>query len=244
MRLIFFFILIGMAGPVCCAQNVASYNTIPEPLLFLLREPAVHRDLNLTDRQKEKLVSLNHKHDATLLSSRNRPAEKSQEQTNQILGETQEAIKKLLTKRQHQRLNQIRYRLRGISFVLMPEVVEKLKMSSQQQQQIQKIVDNTQKVIAKLQTEINKGVKTQSQAQKIGKEARTKEQTQILGLLDKNQRKQLVSVVGSNFDVAQLGRVSFKAPELSTTGEWINSDPLTLSGLHGKVVALHFWAFG
>ena len=33
------------------------------------------------------------------------------------------------------------------------------------------------------------------------------------------------------------------APELAT-GEWINSEPLTLKGLHGRVVLIEFWTFG
>ncbi len=34
------------------------------------------------------------------------------------------------------------------------------------------------------------------------------------------------------------------APELQGIEAWINSKPLTLKGLRGKVVVLHFWAFG
>ncbi|HTY10967.1 MAG TPA: redoxin domain-containing protein [Bacteroidota bacterium] len=37
--------------------------------------------------------------------------------------------------------------------------------------------------------------------------------------------------------------VGMKAPELQS-GSWINSTPLRLSGLHGKVVVLEFWTFG
>ncbi len=36
--------------------------------------------------------------------------------------------------------------------------------------------------------------------------------------------------------------VGQKAPELKTS-EWINSEPLTLDGLRGKVVLIDFWAF-
>ena len=32
------------------------------------------------------------------------------------------------------------------------------------------------------------------------------------------------------------------APELAT-GQWINSEPLTLKGLHGRVVLIEFWTF-
>ena len=45
--------------------------------------------------------------------------------------------------------------------------------------------------------------------------------------------------------VAQ-GPVAMKvaAPEFAGIEAWINSKPLTLKGLRGKVVVLHFWAFG
>ena len=244
MRLIFFFILFGMLSAVVSAQNVTGYNTIPEPLLFLLREPAIHDDLKLTERQRKQLVKLNQTHDATLLASRNRPKEKSNAETEKVLSATRSAIEEILTDRQRQRLKQIRYRLQGIAFVLAPEVVEALKMSTQQRQQIEKIVNDTKNQIAGLQTKINKGETTQTEAQKVSKAARTKEQSQILSLLSNDQRKKLVEVVGPTFDANQLGKVSFKAPKLSSTGEWINSKPLTIPGLKGKVVALHFWAFG
>jgi hypothetical protein len=34
------------------------------------------------------------------------------------------------------------------------------------------------------------------------------------------------------------------APELAGIDSWINSDPLKLKELRGKVVVLHFWTFG
>ena len=34
------------------------------------------------------------------------------------------------------------------------------------------------------------------------------------------------------------------APELTGIAGWINSDPLTLAALRGKVVLVHFWTFG
>jgi hypothetical protein len=35
-----------------------------------------------------------------------------------------------------------------------------------------------------------------------------------------------------------------RAPELRGIDEWINSKPTSLKALKGKVVVLHFWAFG
>jgi hypothetical protein len=34
------------------------------------------------------------------------------------------------------------------------------------------------------------------------------------------------------------------APELNGVTEWINTKPLQLAQLRGKVVVLHFWTFG
>ena len=33
------------------------------------------------------------------------------------------------------------------------------------------------------------------------------------------------------------------APEI-TAGKWINSAPLTIGGLRGRVIAVEFWTFG
>jgi hypothetical protein len=38
--------------------------------------------------------------------------------------------------------------------------------------------------------------------------------------------------------------MKIRAPELQGIDEWINSKPTSLKALKGKVVVLHFWAFG
>ncbi len=51
--------------------------------------------------------------------------------------------------------------------------------------------------------------------------------------------------LGQDFDLTKLGRAKFKAPEFIDSGEWLNSEkPLTLESLAGKVVVVHFYAFG
>lgn len=42
---------------------------------------------------------------------------------------------------------------------------------------------------------------------------------------------------------AQPPRVGAAAPDV-TGGPWINSAPLTLAGLRGRVVAVEFWTYG
>jgi hypothetical protein len=71
-----------------------------------------------------------------------------------------------------------------------------------------------------------------------------KEHESILAILDDKQKQRLLALVGRRFDPTALGQVSFRAPDFSDGDEWINSAPLKLKDLQGKVVAIHFWAYG
>ena len=42
----------------------------------------------------------------------------------------------------------------------------------------------------------------------------------------------------------QPAEMKIPAPELAGADAWINSKPLQLKDLRGKVVVLHFWTFG
>jgi len=42
----------------------------------------------------------------------------------------------------------------------------------------------------------------------------------------------------------QPAEMKIAAPELTGVDEWINTKPLQLKDLRGKVVVLHFWTFG
>jgi hypothetical protein len=53
----------------------------------------------------------------------------------------------------------------------------------------------------------------------------------------------LALVIGPASAVAQGLRPGQSAPEI-TAGRWINSAPLTIAGLRGRVVAVEFWTFG
>jgi hypothetical protein len=48
---------------------------------------------------------------------------------------------------------------------------------------------------------------------------------------------------GIGVEGAELVAVGRPAPEIAR-GEWINSAPLTLAGLRGRVVLVEFWTYG
>ena len=59
----------------------------------------------------------------------------------------------------------------------------------------------------------------------------------------------LATVAGSGFvmppcaDGQRGARVGQVAPEI-TGGPWLNSEPLSLAGLRGRVVFVEFWTYG
>jgi thiol-disulfide isomerase/thioredoxin len=53
----------------------------------------------------------------------------------------------------------------------------------------------------------------------------------------------LVNVAGSAEPELKPRKIK-PAPEFTEIGAWINSEPLTMKAMRGKVVVVHFWAFG
>ena len=53
----------------------------------------------------------------------------------------------------------------------------------------------------------------------------------------------VIVLAGSPGPEAFTTRVGQPAPEI-TGGPWINSEPLTMEKLRGRVVAVEFWTFG
>jgi hypothetical protein len=233
-----------MLAVQAAGQNVSGYGMMPDPTLFLLREPAVHRELQLTEQQRRQLVQFNETFDGILMATRNMPPPESQPKIAEVLKKSREHVKQSFSVPQQQRLRQIMYRLRGLSCVLLPSASAELELSESQKQRIEAAVKTSLEKITAAQTETFQGKEAYEKTQRAVMAARKEEQDTILQTLTDLQRQKLRAMVGPNFDLQQLSRVTFKAPDLEGGTEWINSQPLSLEDLRGKVVALHFWAFG
>ena len=117
-------------------------------------------------------------------------------------------------------------------------------MTPRQKAEIESIVEETREEVNELQSGTYQGKEAYQKSQDAIAAARKKEHQAILDMLNDDQKRRLLALIGRTFDSGRLGHVSFKAPELSTGDEWLNSKPLQLADLRGKVVALHFYAFG
>ena len=225
------------------AQQKIQYDTIPNPYLFLLREPAVWEDLKLTGKQQEGLTALNARVDGPLLALRNMPNDAADKVWGQLLSETETGAAKILSRDQQQRVKQIMLRVHGIECVQDEAVVDGLQISSKQRDAIQEIVKEARTGVAALREQAQAG-KPREPLDKEFAKLRADEQKKILAELTPKQREQLTALLGRSFDVSKIGKVSFKAPELVVGGQWLNSPPLRMEQLQGRVVALHFWTFG
>jgi len=64
-------------------------------------------------------------------------------------------------------------------------------------------------------------------------------------VLTAEQKQLLVGLLARDFDVAKLGRTRFKTPDLvGDSAAWLNGLPLSAADLRGRVVVVHFFAFG
>jgi hypothetical protein len=220
-----------------------SLTSLPEPYPFLVRDVLVHDELGLTTRQRQAVKALNDELDGALWSMRNKSPQHITQTLRATTEKSRERLASILTRQQQQRLTQIELWTLGMKSLLRDDVAEKLNLSEKQAEQIRETLRETQDAINELSKRLQAGESRESLEQEA-RTLRTAEQKEIVATLTSRQRREWLAILGEQIDASQLGRVKFRAPELDGRDGWINSPPLTIQQLKGKVVALHFYAFG
>ena len=150
-------------------------------------------------------------------------------------------VTKSFDDQQRERIDQIMRRVRGVKFVAQPDAADQLGLSSDQRAEIEEILHQTRRKLNNLRHQDPSDAAPMG-ANPLSRQVREDQQREIFAELSAAQRKLFVAMVGPRFDLAKLGQVSFKAPELLESGGWINTQPLKLADLSGQVIALHFFA--
>jgi plasmid stabilization system protein ParE len=217
--------------------------TLDRPFLFLIRDPVVIDQLTLDDKQRDELSSLNDELDRDLLSMRNKSPKFVGETLTRVRETAEARLATVLTPAQLERLGQIELWTLGTRGLVSDRLSKALQMSESQVSQVRAILQETRSTVDELSKKLQAGESRESIEGRVRKE-RTDEQRKILAVLTRRQQQQWMSLLGKRLDLSKLGRVKFKAPELfGARQEWVNSPPLSLEQLKGKVVALHFYAF-
>lgn len=224
------------------SNGVLPLNNVDQPYLYLVRDPAVHKDLNLSAEQMQKLQAVNDSVDAAIWTTNNKQPQKRAKILTDAMAETKDRLSTVLSKEQNERVGQIELWVLGMKSLMRDDVAAKMELDPGQRSDIRQIIMTAQQEIAELRKQLNDGGDA-AELNKQFRQAQLDQQQGIIALLSPEQKQSWAAILGERIDVSKLGRVKFKAPELQAGSGWVNSEPLTLEKLKGKVVALHFYAF-
>jgi peroxiredoxin len=209
------------------------------PIVQLARDPAVRKELALTPQQTRALDSAYAEIEARLFVVRDATTGQAAEEKARLLTAMERRAETILDERQLVRLRQLVARARGWAGIIQEPTSAQLKLSADQIGEIEQIIERTRQEMQKISSSSDPPAARGQAAAKI----RTEEGAAIQKRLSPEQRQILARLVGAAFDLGQVRPLSFQAPALRAVDAWVNTSPIKLADLHGKVVAFHFWAF-
>ncbi|MFM1902477.1 MAG: Thiol-disulfide oxidoreductase YkuV, partial [Planctomycetota bacterium] len=144
---------------------------------------------------------------------------------------------------QYRRLLQIQARVVGTPFLIQPEIAGAMEFTPEQRLEIEQLVDGGLQATAALRERLAQGEPREALEAEYRrlKEAEVKA---IQSLLEPRQVAAWKQAIGRDFALERLGGPTYRAPELIDSGAWINSEPVSLEDLAGRVVVVHFYACG
>ncbi len=210
------------------------------PIVQLVNDPGVQKELGLSTAQTAKINDAYAKVRTRLWLLRDVGTGPAAAEKGELLASFESALPTLLEPAQRERLDQLVVRARGWQGITAEPAASRLQLSADQKAKITAINQRTLEEIQKI------GSSNDSPAarQKAMQEVRTAEGTEIQNLLSNEQRLTLRTLVGAPYDLSRVQPLSYQAPELAEVDAWINTEPLDMPDLRGRVVAYHFWAFG
>jgi peroxiredoxin len=219
---------------------------VPNPLLFLLRDEAVQAELKMRDDQKKAIRMALDEIDGPLWLLRDVGPDEGKGRAEELIAKVKRGLDGILGETQQKRLDQITLQAQGPEALFLPGVAQKLGLSNDQRQQVRQAIEMRQSEFQELMNEAanNKDPDKVKVFQEKAAKIRESEHEQLLIVLDDNQKKQWSAMLGKTIDLTHVQMAKIKAPEIVSPEKWINSEPITLPKLRGRVVAMHFWTFG
>ena len=226
------------AGPVAAEYRAL----VPHCLLALLHAPEVHAEIQLTKPQVTALEAFFAKVDRVWFPARIQPGDKQMQIQEELEQRVRHWLAANLSASQRERLRQLEMQAQSVRMLLRTDLAAEFKLSPEQQG---KFVELAQKTAA-AQAAVQKGAPQNEALEALQAKATAAtlaEQDALKTILTAQQLEQLRKALGEPFPTAKLTRIYPMAPELVKVEHWINSKPLTLAELRGKVVLVHFYAF-
>lgn len=220
----------------------AEVPAVPYLTLAIVRDPSVHAELGLKPKEVEAVQGVIAEVDESFWQLRDVPVKKCAAQLDALHDRLEQGLKRRLTPAQVDRIHQIVLQARGWKSLVSPELVDKLKLSPEQVSRLKTALADATKERETMEKEIvGQSVASQNAARTKLRNADTKRFSEVL---NSRQQSEFTRLLGTPFDHSKIVQIGCVAPELRGVTAWINSEPLTLEQLRGKVVVVHFWAFG
>ncbi|MCC6508480.1 MAG: redoxin domain-containing protein [Pirellulaceae bacterium] len=230
------------AEPVSVSVAVEYRALVPHRLLALLHAPEVHEELKLSTGQIGELESLFAQVDGVWFRSRILPLDKQFPILDKLEQQVARWMADHLTSQQQERVRQLELQSQSVRVLLRSDVTDELKLSEKQTQKLAELAKATDKAQQELQQALMKQQPATTLQDTVTKAIKA-EQDVIKSSLDTVQLRKLTKLVGAPFETAKLERIYPMAPEFDDHQQWLNSKPITLKSLRGKVVLVHFYAF-
>ena len=240
---------LALAAHLFCfaALAVASSDdpTPVDPYWTLIHDEAVLADLKLTASQGEAMRAALDPLDLQCFPLRNRSASEANEGFAKAAAAARKELAKILKPAQNQRLDQIVVRSQGTDALLRDDLAAKIKLTDKQREGIRKLITETRAAKAKLQSDLRANKLQAGEAQEKFNKLAADDRDAINALLTNDQKTRLAPLIARDFDISKLGSTAFKTPELiGDSPAWLGSPPLTAESLRGRVVVVHYFAFG
>jgi peroxiredoxin len=194
-------------------------------LVSLVRSPEVQADLKFDSRQAAEVRLAVAQVDAPLWRLREIPDPKRAEAVRSLQSKFEAELRLILRPEQRHRVGQLLWRAQGVWAAKDARFADRLALTAPQEKQIAKLLgslDRTTVSVAKA----------------------TELEAEVMAILTDDQRHRVAEALGPAFDFSRVRQVAVKAPEIVGIEGWINTQPINLADLRGKVVVLHFWTFG
>lgn len=211
--------------PETVTPELAAKAAAVTPLVLLLRDDRVRTELQLNSRQiaavnaaladvQDQLWHVRDLHDPATDAGRGR-----------VYDHLRKAVTSTCENSQIDRLDGLLLHAVGWRGIRLEQFQSKLNLSAKQLSRIAQLLEPPPNAPAD---------STLTPAQLKSLEA----------VLQPPQQRTVAQILGPQFDLSQLPTRHCPAPEFAQISTWINTDPLRFADLRGKVVAVHFWAFG
>jgi thiol-disulfide isomerase/thioredoxin len=211
----------------------------------LIHDQAILEDLKLTPAQRAAWRKALDPLDVSFFPFRGRTAAEATAALNERCVTARAAIAKILTPAQRERLDKLQVRLEGTEALLRDEVAAKIKLLGEQRAEIGKLIADTRAAQVKVNGDVVAARLDDAAARKELERLNKAEWDGVLKIVTREQQSRWSGLVAGDFDPAKMGQTRFKAPELIGGSQaWLSSPPLESSQLRGRVVVVHYFAFG